>query len=295
MDNVGQNFQGGNHKQIRLCSINICGLSQRSQHVLDYYTDKEQLDLVAVQESGLNNLHLTNMVTVTDLNKGANRGCALFVRNCYSVTSLDSISEISKNIDTVWALCVFNNKRIIVGTAYLKLGYVNGVKELTSMIDKAKTLSSTMRASGIIVLGDMNSRHPLWGDTTTNDYGKRLMDGMDFHEFSVITTPTPTFISSNGSSYIDLIIASNNMADIIEAPSTDNEVELFSGAPIRGHVPMLCNLDISRPKHNTKSEKMDISNIEWNTWKDDLDSTLKLKLGEGTTEDNLNPAFVWKC
>ena len=191
MDNDLPNVQSGNQKQIRLCSINICGLSQRSQHVLDYYTDVEQLDLVAVQESGQKNLHLTNMITVTDINKGENRGCALFVRNCYSVTSLDSISEISRNIDTAWALCVFNNRRIIVGTVYLKLGHVNGVKELTSMLDKAKTMSSTLRASGIIVLGDMNSRHPLWGDTTTNDYGKRLMDGIDFHDFSVLTTPTP--------------------------------------------------------------------------------------------------------
>ena len=121
------------------------------------------------------------------------------------------------------------------------------------------------------------------------------MDSIDFHEFSVLTAPTPTFISSNGSSYIDLIIASNNMADMIEAPSTDSEVELFSGAPIRGHVPMLCNLAIGRPKQNTKTEKMDISNIDWDTWKDDLDSTLKLKLLEGTTEDNLNPKFVWNC
>ena len=85
------------------------------------------------------------------------------------------------------------------------------------------------------------------------------------------------------------------MADMIEAPSTDSEVELFSGAPIRGHVPMLCNLAIGRPKENTKTEKMDISNIDWDTWKDDLDSTLKLKLLEGTTEDNLNPKFVWNC
>ena len=165
MDNDGLNFQGGNLKQIRLCSINICGLSQRSQHVLDYYTDREQLDLVAVQESGKNNLYLTNMITVTDLNKGANRGCALFVRNCYSVTSLDSISEMSRNIDTVWALCVFNNRRIIVGTAYLKLGYVNGVKELISMIDKAKTMSSTLRAYGIIVLGDIRTADIHYGET----------------------------------------------------------------------------------------------------------------------------------
>ena len=77
----------------------------------------------------------------------------------------------------------------------------------------------------------------------------------------------------------------------------DDEVELFSGAPIRGHVPMLCNLAISigRPKQNTKTEKMDISNIEWNTWKDDLDLTLKSKLQEGTANDNVNPEFVWKC
>ena len=41
-----------------------------------------------------------------------------------------------------------------------------------------------------------------------------------------------------------LLIESNNIVDNIELPKTDNEVELYSGAPFRGHLPLTTNLRI---------------------------------------------------
>ena len=102
---------------ISLCSINICGLSDRSKLVLDHYVDKEKYDIVAIQETGSTDstkLRLSNMKAITDSNKAQNKGAALLVRNEHSITKLEKITENYKNIDSVWGLVVINNSRYII-------------------------------------------------------------------------------------------------------------------------------------------------------------------------------------
>ena len=42
-----------NSSDIKICSINICGFSERSKFVLDKYADKEKWDMVLIQETML--------------------------------------------------------------------------------------------------------------------------------------------------------------------------------------------------------------------------------------------------
>ena len=109
------------NEYIKVCSINICGLSERSRFMLDKYVFDKQIDIVCVQETGstdLSKLNLCNMNAATDSNKAANKGCALFVRSGISSTPLPEISKISSQIDSVWSLVVLNNKRYVMGTVY---------------------------------------------------------------------------------------------------------------------------------------------------------------------------------
>ena len=60
----------GQHERrdIRICSINICGLSDRSKLLLDKYVDEEKYDAVAIQETGkvsMEKLSLCNMNPIT--------------------------------------------------------------------------------------------------------------------------------------------------------------------------------------------------------------------------------------
>ena len=111
-----------NQGKIKLCSINISGLSKRSKMTLDQYVENEQFDMVAVQETGtsdLTKLKLSNMNCITDQNMASNRGSALYIKDHHSQASLNQISGISKNIDSAWGLVIINNSRYIVGTVYL--------------------------------------------------------------------------------------------------------------------------------------------------------------------------------
>ena len=261
-------------EHLNICSINICGLSQRSQLALDHYADQQHLDIIAVQETGTEVPSLSNMNMLRDSNKAANKGCALFLRDCYSMTNLPQIATLSKQIDTVWCLCVFGAKRIIIGTIYLKLSYGKGVKELNLMLEAAKAEALRLKAAGVILCGDLNSRHTVWHDTTTNQYGKDLIESIDHLSFSISSARTPSFLAVNGSSNIDLFITSNTLSNQLLTPTTDVEVELFSGAPLRGHVPVLARLMLKVPATATFTERISLMNADWGKWRQDLEGKI---------------------
>ena len=158
--------------------------------------------------------------------------------------------EFTKNIDSAWALTVINNTRYIIGSIYVKLNYENAIDDVMKMLHEAEKLSKKYKALGVILSGDYNARHEAWGDTVHNKYGTQLVDKLDNAQFTIHTANTPTFRTENGSSVIDLIITSTRLSDRIKQCHTNEEVELYSGAPIRGHLPLLSKIVIPNQRHN---------------------------------------------
>ena len=83
-----------------------------------------------------------------------------------------------------------------------------------------------------------NARHVIWNDSVTNKYDKKLEESLDWPKFGVHAPSSSTFISKNGSSLIDYFITSNDLDFHLGHPFTDYQANLYSGAPIRGHVPV---------------------------------------------------------
>ena len=264
---------------IKACSINICGMSEKSRFMLDKYSYDEKYDLVYVQESGTtenNKIELTNMNVLSDDNEACNKGALIYANNSHSLTKLKEINQMSKDIDTSWGITVMKNKRFIVGSVYLKLNYLKGIEEFINMLNKANELKFKFNASGIIVMGDFNARHSLWGDTKDYPYGKRLIELLDVSKFSICHASSPTFLCSNGGSCIDLMIVSNNLVEKMEACTTDKLVELNSGAPDRGHVPLIANLQIEGSnRKKVAMEKINTDMICWEQWSNDLEHRIE--------------------
>ena len=284
-----------NKQMIKMCSINICGLSSRSQMMLDKYSDSEQLDFIMVQETGTvdqDKIKLSNMKAVHDTNKASNRGAVLYVHNSISCTNLPEISTSTKNIDSAWALAVVNKKRYLLGSVYVKLNYNNAIKDTIDLLNKASVMLRTMKACGIILAGDFNARHMVWGDSVTNDYGKSLFDQLNHQLFTIHTSKAPTFICENGSSHIDLMIVSNNISKKINPCYTDELVELFSGAPLRGHVPLLTTIAGQHRKiADVIEEKLNIEATDWGEWEDDLERIVMNDMFNINNTDN--PSEIW--
>ena len=138
----------GSSRNIKICSINICGMSKRSQLVLDKYVNDKKIDILFVQETfeGAMFKSLTNMNLHEDLNHQKNKGSAIYTQFGLGFTPLLEISSLSTNIDTVWGLGVIGGKRYIIGNVYMKLDFENGIKELIKMMDAAEILQRKCKA-----------------------------------------------------------------------------------------------------------------------------------------------------
>ena len=136
---------------IKLCSINIGGWSEKSKFFIDKYVNSEGFDALFVQETltdDLSYLELHNMSAICDTNKAANRGVALYVKEKHSITKLDSISNLSKNIDSCWGLLVIAKKRFIVGNVYAKRNYKPAINEICNMLQAAEEMQKKAQGHG---------------------------------------------------------------------------------------------------------------------------------------------------
>ena len=283
------------NKTIKLCTINICGFSSRSKFTLNKFIKDEGIDILSVLETDSTDaekLELENMSFISDTNKASNKGAALYTSDKYSVTGLETISKMSKSIDSCWGLVVIQNQRYIIGSVYAKLNYKPAIKEILNMLKAAKDKQAQLKASGVILTGDFNARHLSWGDKMNNEYGKQLVDSLDHSQYSICISKTPTFLCANGDSYIDFSIISNNIVDTVVSCATKEDVELFSGAPTRGHVPLITEITVhNQSKTSEVKEKLDLSKMHWCDWTQSIENSIEAI--RDTLESTQDPHTLW--
>ena len=82
---------------IKICSINVDGMSEKSRFVLDKYTNDQMFDFIVVQESRKSDnekIALTNMEAITDDNNAKNSGAIIYARNTHSITKLGICKKV---------------------------------------------------------------------------------------------------------------------------------------------------------------------------------------------------------
>ena len=97
----------------------------------------------------------------------------------------------------------------------------------------------------MLFLHKKNIGHPMWRDRSTNELGRTLVNAL--HDSSrvlnVINVGQHTFVSTNGGSVIDHFIMSERITETTNFIMVDCEIELFTGAPTRGHLPVWLNMN----------------------------------------------------
>ena len=79
--------------------------------------------------------------------------------------------------------------------------------------------------------------------------------------YSILNNGKPIFISTNGSSVIELCLNYGRIISHYEHNlATGEYVELFTGAPNRGHLPVLVDFAVSIEKLKTKKLRMEKAN-----------------------------------
>ena len=113
-------------------------------------------------------------------------------------------------------------------------------------------------------LGDLNARHTYWGDKSRNLLGEELVQIAD--HFSILNDFESTFLAANGYSVIDLCICYGPLFDRCKHSLSTQEFAavLFTGAPQRGHVPVIMRLERSSIFEKTKI--LWIEKADWVGW-----------------------------
>ena len=112
----------------------------------------------------------------------------------------------------------------------------------------------------MLFFGDMNAGHIYWGDTTANDHGTMLVDGLN-ENVAVIKNGEPTFLASNGHSVTDLCILTHSLSK----PTCllrDSETEFFADAPARRHISVCLEVQLSAEAHAVQTKPW-IEKSDW--------------------------------
>ena len=128
------------------------------------------------------------------------------------------------------------------------------------------------KIENLFVFGDYNARHTTWQDNKNNKHDEILEDYVTSTQDICVAGPgVPTFLSVQGNSVIDLALISQNFEAKITRRFTDDEVELFTGAPSRRHVPVLSTIHM-QPLKKFFQEKYDLLAVDWDDWKTKLEA-----------------------
>ena len=93
-----------------------------------------------------------------------------------------------------------------------------------------------------------------------------------------LSPSTYTFKSTNGGSVIDLAFVTPVISKSYHSSSVDQNVELFSGAPFRGHFPVIHQFIRSNKSCAQSSNLMyykDFKNTDWDNWRADIECEMK--------------------
>ena len=127
--------------------------------------------------------------------------------------------------------------------------------------------------NGVLFLGDCNAGHRLWGDSICNPNGYLPLENLSAED-QTLNNGEATFLSTNGSSVIDLCFVSGRIATQIGFElTTDPNIELFTGMPQRGHIPLIVKCTLSRMTEE-ESSKPWLQKADWEAWQNVIEESL---------------------
>jgi len=288
-------------RPLNVCQVNICNLSPNSQLALEKYVWDKEIDVIAIQETKLHiSPNLKNYYTFSSPSRGENGkegGAAIYIsKSIKNQTRLTQFESDGCNI--IWVLLTIGVKKLVVGTAYIQPDNIEHLKELFEQMQRINVYAKKHKLHGVGLWGDFNARHTQWNDTSTNKQGEHLREYVETSDFAIISPGEATFSCMSkegklGSSLIDLVICTEELKENFKCCWVDKEVSLRTGAPGRGHWPVLSrlNIEMNKRQRNKVSEVFDWKNSDWKVWRQTLDGQIE---SNTTIADSKDPFEVWE-
>ena len=137
--------------------------------------------------------------TEFDPDVGSHGGCLIYTRRDVPQRPID----INSHLQAI-AVQIDLTRKYTLCSLYLPPNSHVSREDLVELIEQLP--------QPFLLLGDMNSRHPLWGDVLTNPKGKLISTIIENEDIGLLNTGEPTHFHSqtNTLSCIDLSLASSN-------------------------------------------------------------------------------------
>jgi len=159
------------------------------------------------------------------------RGVALLVRNSIHITRYSNLEPI--NADMIVTNYRVAGLRYFVCSVYAPPNESDKLQDILTATQNIINHMPSIKVDVLMLLGDLNARHESWGDHKQNRAGITLLNFIQRLNMEVVYKHNkPTFLCDNGSSYIDLFVATENIARHCKNQFADNTVELFQALPI---------------------------------------------------------------
>ena len=269
-----------NNQVSTACQINVDGLSNHSITALEKFIDNNNIDVLAIQEVGMNSIPVDTFKGKSSFSTHFVKGVSLSITNKHRPQLINELSD--PEIDAVFVLSSIQKMSILTASCYCRpeITSTNSLKKLLGHLDKAWKWCKKQKVSNMIVYGDFNARNIAWGDSILNQRGRLLGEYIEQSNHIVLhSAGCKTFLSpGGGGSCIDLSLSYGDIHSSLDIPWVEHCYTLFSGAPQRGHIPVLQNIRLQPSTKETRRTVFDYESADWSSWHISLKSKFKNSL-----------------
>ena len=271
-------------QHLNVCQININGLSKHSLTSLDKFIHQRGLNILALQETKTDSIPSRQFSGLTTFLNNTGLGVSISASNHLKPQHVPELSDTQCSI--VWVSVSINNTTALIASAYCvpETTSTRSLHLLLENIRRAKIYADKLGISSLVILGDFNARSSKWGDRFDNPRGRLLCNFVDeFDKCCILSPSSNSFVTAQGGSIIDLCLVFGPLQKDFGTPWTDEKDvhELFTGAPLRGHLPVI-NTIVN--KDHIQQKKVNIvlnyDEADWVSWRTELDSVFATKLLE---------------
>ena len=257
-----------NKENVVTCSqINIDRLSTHSAIALDKFISNNNIDIIALQEVG-------STQPADDIFHGKKffyhcgaKGVGLAVGTKLKPELISDLADPA--IDATFTILSIGKTSIVVGSCYCRpeINSTKSLKDLLKHLDKAWSWCKGKKVKNMVVFGDFNARSISWGDSINNTRGKLLGEYVEKKNDVMLHSPGKrTFLHSAGGSVIDLSLSFGDIGSRLSSPWTEHCYTLFSGAPQKGHIPVLQNIITDQYENEERKQVFDYDSANWILW-----------------------------
>ena len=267
---------------VNIGQLNINGVSNHFHIALERFMDVNNISLMALQETKITKDKIASFKMsggmqhfFSPMTKDKS-GVGLLIHSMLQPQRVKELEE--EELDLVWCMAKVGSLNTLVASVYCPPinEDVGTLKKILSNMDNALKYGERNGIRNMLVLGDFNSRNINWCDIKTNNRGRVLLKHVNDTDYYLFTPVEKTFVCVNdGGSVIDLMVGHGEVADQVETSWVEKTTELYTGAPQRGHYPVIYSL----ATQGFKGEKKNVNNYsdtDWDKWTEHLEQELIL-------------------